>query len=94
MRIDLNSLFTGRVTGEKTTGKTKSVVGNVGSEQTEDKATLSADAVAVQSLQAQVMQMPEIRQDTVDGLREQVRQGSYRVDSGKVADAIIAAHQG
>jgi flagellar biosynthesis anti-sigma factor FlgM len=94
MRIDTNSVFTGRVTGEKTTGKAKSVAGNIGSDQTEDKATLSADAAAVQSLQAQVMQMPEIRQDTVDGLREQVRQGSYRIESGKVADAIIAAHQG
>jgi flagellar biosynthesis anti-sigma factor FlgM len=91
MRIDL-SLFAGRITGEKNAGKVNSA-SKASEEQSEDIATLSPDAVGVQTLQAQIMQMPEVRQDTVDRLRDQVRQGSYRVESGKVADAIITEYQ-
>jgi flagellar biosynthesis anti-sigma factor FlgM len=93
MRVDINPLYAGQVTGGKATGKAGSV-SRTSQDEAEDTSTLSADAVAVQNLQEQVLQMPEIRQDTVDSLREQVRQGSYQVESDKVADAIIAAHQG
>jgi flagellar biosynthesis anti-sigma factor FlgM len=93
MRIDLSTLFAGQVSAEKTAGKPSSVVVPGKDHAPEDKATLSADAAAVQSLQSQVLQMPAVRQDVVDGLRDEVRQGNYKVDSNKVADALIAAHK-
>lgn len=93
MRIDVNSLFPTQISGEKATGKATSA-SKVGSDgPAEDRAVLSEDAVALQGLQEQVLQMPAVRQSVVDGLREQLRQDRYEVEPDKVADAIIAAHQ-
>lgn len=93
MRIDTNSLFPTRISGEKATGKATSA-SKLGSDgQGEDQAVLSEDAVALQGLQEQVLQMPVVRQDVVDGVREQLRQDRYAVEPDKIAAAILAAHQ-
>jgi flagellar biosynthesis anti-sigma factor FlgM len=51
----------------------------------EDSSQLSATAQAV----TQTMQMPEIRQDRVDSLQEQIAGGNYHVDAQSVADAML-----
>ena len=51
----------------------------------QDSSKLSAAAQAV----AQTMQMPEIRQDRVTSLQQQIAGGNYQVDAQSVADAML-----
>jgi negative regulator of flagellin synthesis FlgM len=88
MRIDLNGISFNGVEGEvkskKPAGRTASSSG------VEDKASLSADALSVSSLEAQVLASPEVRQDKVAALRQSIQNGTYRVEPDKIAQAILA----
>ena len=55
----------------------------------EDKATLSSDSLNTSTLEAQVMAMPEVRQDKVEALRQQVQNGQYKVDADEIAKSIL-----
>ena len=50
-----------------------------------DSSQISAAAQAV----AQTMQMPEIRQERVTSLQQQIATGNYNVDAQDVADAML-----
>lgn len=50
-----------------------------------DSSKLSAAAQAV----TQTMQMPEVRQDRVASLQQQIAGGNYQVDAQSVADAML-----
>lgn len=54
----------------------------------QDQAQLSADSVTVQQLKANLSQVPEIRQDRVDALRQAMSNGSYQVSDQQLGDAI------
>jgi flagellar biosynthesis anti-sigma factor FlgM len=56
----------------------------------EDQAQLSGTHIQVQALAAQVLQLPEIRQEKVDALRQLVLGGSYQPSSSQVAEAVFA----
>ncbi|HVM91860.1 MAG TPA: flagellar biosynthesis anti-sigma factor FlgM [Terriglobales bacterium] len=47
------------------------------------------DTVSLSSLAAQTLQMPPVRQDKVDALRQQVESGHYDVDLRGTADAML-----
>ena len=86
MRIDPNQAIAGQIATERAarnSGKTSGAA-----KASADGATFSAEA-GVGGLEAQVLSTPEIRQDRVAALRESIRNGSYQVDPGKVADAIL-----
>jgi len=87
MRIDLNSISLNNIEREekpkKAAGK-QSGAGNI-----EDKATLSSEALDISTLEAQVMATPEVRQDKVEALRQQVQNGQYKVDADAVAKSIL-----
>ena len=53
--------------------------------QARDSSDLSPAAQAV----AQAMQMPEIRQDRVASLQQQIASGSYQVSAPEVANAML-----
>jgi len=53
-----------------------------------DWTSFHSDSTSVQSLAAQALQSPEVRQPTGDALRQSVEAGHYQVDPGKVASAI------
>jgi flagellar biosynthesis anti-sigma factor FlgM len=55
----------------------------------EDKATLSADSVRVSSLVAKALDAPQIRQEKIDALHLAVQNGTYQLDPGKIAEAMI-----
>jgi len=55
-----------------------------------DRTTFSFSQARVQSLALQALALPEVRQEKVAVLRQAVAEGDYRVDSGKVADALTA----
>jgi flagellar biosynthesis anti-sigma factor FlgM len=62
---------------------------SVGSGQ--DQAQLSANSGAVQQLKTMLSQVPEVRQDRVDALRQAIGNGSYQVSDQQLGDAIGSA---
>ncbi len=55
---------------------------------TEDWTSFQSDSTSVQSLTSQALNFPEVRQDTVDTLRQSVESGQYPIDATKIATAI------
>jgi len=55
----------------------------------EDKATLSADSSRVSSLVAKALEAPPTREERVEALRQAVQNGTYQLDAGKIAEAMI-----
>lgn len=58
--------------------------------QTQDQAQLSIDSNTIQRLQAGLSQVPEIRQDRVDALRQAISNGSYQVSDQQLSNAIAS----
>jgi flagellar biosynthesis anti-sigma factor FlgM len=56
----------------------------------EDQAQLSGALTQVDALAAQAAQLPEIRQERVQSLRQAVFGGQYQLDPQKVAGALLA----
>jgi flagellar biosynthesis anti-sigma factor FlgM len=56
---------------------------------TEDRATLTSDSTSLNSLLSTAMSTPEVRQGTVDSLREAVNNGSYELDPSKIAASMV-----
>jgi len=87
MRIDLNPISLNNVEREE---KSKKAAGkHSGAANIEDKATLSSDSLDTSALEAQVLASPEVRQDKVEALRQQVQNGQYKVDADAVAKSIL-----
>jgi len=61
------------------------------SQSGEDQAELSGAHVEVAALVAQASQLPEIREERIQALREAVASGHYQVDAQKTARA-MAGH--
>jgi len=55
----------------------------------EDQAQLSGGHIQVQGLAAQAAQLPEIRQEKVESLRQAVQSGQYHSNPEKVAGALL-----
>jgi flagellar biosynthesis anti-sigma factor FlgM len=56
----------------------------------EDQAQLSGIHAQVQTLTAQAAQLPEIRQEKVNALRQAVLGGSYQPGAAQVAEGLFA----
>lgn len=54
----------------------------------QDWTSFHSDSTSVQSLTTQALNSPEVRQGTVDALREAVNSGQYQIDANKIATAI------
>ena len=57
---------------------------------TEDQAQFSGAHVQVAALAAQANQLPEIRQEKVEPLRQSVTSGRYALDPEKIAGAMVS----
>lgn len=55
----------------------------------EDKATLSLNASSVSELTQKALSAPEVRQDKVEALRQSIQRGEYKLEPGKIAQALI-----
>jgi flagellar biosynthesis anti-sigma factor FlgM len=58
----------------------------------QDWTSFHSDSTSVQSLTNQALNSPEIRQGTVDALRQSVSSGQYQLDPNKIAAAIISGN--
>jgi flagellar biosynthesis anti-sigma factor FlgM len=54
----------------------------------QDQAQLSVDNSTLQQLKASLAQLPEVRQDRVDALRQAVSTGNYQVSDQQLGGAI------
>jgi flagellar biosynthesis anti-sigma factor FlgM len=54
----------------------------------QDWTSFHSDSTSVQSLTTQALNSPEIRQGTVDALRQAVGGGQYQLDATRIATAI------
>jgi flagellar biosynthesis anti-sigma factor FlgM len=54
-----------------------------------DQTRLTFDQAKVQSLQAQVLAEPEIREGKVGALRQSISDGEYAVPASQIAEAIV-----
>jgi flagellar biosynthesis anti-sigma factor FlgM len=54
----------------------------------QDWTSFHSDSNSVRTLTSQVLGSPEVRQGTVDALRESVNSGQYQVDATRIATAI------
>lgn len=55
----------------------------------QDQAQLSGAGAQISALTAQALQLPDVRQERVQSLREAVQSGSYAPDPRTVAGAIL-----
>ena len=55
----------------------------------EEKVNLSTTAKDVQNLKNAISKLPDVREDKVQALKDQIEKGNYRVDAGKVADKMV-----
>jgi negative regulator of flagellin synthesis FlgM len=92
MRIDLNSSAMPELDRSKgaTSGSKTQDVTNRPPASAEDVAHLSTGSDAVQTLKAQVDQVPEIRQQKVDSLKQAIAQGTYQMHPQQIAAAMFA----
>lgn len=60
------------------------------SELGEDRAQLWETHRQTQALTVQALQLPEIRQEKVNALRQVVQDGSYQLNSDQIAEAVFA----
>jgi flagellar biosynthesis anti-sigma factor FlgM len=58
----------------------------------QDWTSFHSDSTSVQSLTSQALNSPEVRQGTVDALRQTVNSGQYQLDPAKIAAAIISGN--
>lgn len=56
-----------------------------------DGVVLSKEAQAVRALKDKVSQAPEVRQERIDALRQQIEAGTYRPDGREVAAKMVKA---
>jgi flagellar biosynthesis anti-sigma factor FlgM len=96
MRIDSNYVSQALPENEGSTsaassGKTGATASSaVASPLGEDQAQLSGVHVQVQALVAQALQLPEVRQERVQALRQAVSSGQYQPSPQEVAGALLA----
>jgi flagellar biosynthesis anti-sigma factor FlgM len=92
MRVDVTSF--GVEPPEKGTTGRAGQTGAARSEATSsagvDQTRFSFDQKRVQSLEAQVLAQPEIRQVKVQSLQLAIRNGEYSVPAGQIASALVS----
>jgi flagellar biosynthesis anti-sigma factor FlgM len=74
-----------RFNGSADASGTKPVTG-------EDTVSISSAHSDLQTLAANLANVPEVRVDRANALQQRVSSGQYKPDSHKVADAMIAEH--
>ena len=62
----------------------------VPADSSQDQAQLSVSNQTLEQLKAALSQVPEVRQDRVDALRQAVSSGTYNVSDQQLSDAIAS----
>lgn len=89
MRINLNQPIASELVADNKVRGSKASKSSSADSFAQDGASFSGDTATVGGLTTLAMQTPEVRQDRVSALREAVRNGSYQLDPGAIADAML-----
>ena len=81
--MPVNRLYQNQVETEK---KQK---GRAVSEEKNDSVVLSVEAAMIQKAAKAAAEQDEIRVEKVDQIREEIEQGTFKVDSKKIAEAML-----
>lgn len=73
---------------EAASARTKGAQANAAAPQG-DRVSLSPNALLHTAAHAEAGRAPEVRQDKVEALKEQVASGNYSVDSRKIAEKLL-----
>ena len=89
MRIDLSTRIP-EASGDRKPARSKSSAGvSGGTGVAPDEVRLSLEHARVQTLEAKVNGMPEIRSEKVEALRRATQDGTYKVGPEKIAQAVF-----
>lgn len=58
--------------------------------QPKDKVEISAEAAAIDAARGIIADMPEVRADKVEELRQKIQDGTYKVDPEDIAAKMLA----
>lgn|SRR5579883_2681022 len=91
MRIDFNSGTQPLDESRLASGQSRSasMTSSAEAELGQDQASLSTAHTQVQSLVAQAMHLPEVRQERVQALRQAVSSGRYRAEAKQTAGSLF-----
>jgi flagellar biosynthesis anti-sigma factor FlgM len=96
MRIDLNPAPQALLESNRSSAASDAAAGNSSPSNGlaglggEDQAELSGAHVQAQALVAQAAQLPEVRQERVQSLRQAIQSGRYQSSPDEVAGAVVA----
>ena len=97
MRVDLNPSSMAGLTGTgSATGPSNVGPSAVNSQAdavagTDDVAVLSTGNEAVRAMRVQLDQVPDVRQDRVDSLRQAISAGTFTISPTKIAEGMMAS---
>ena len=91
MRIDFQYTPPTTTDASRSHGQTSAAANQAGAaaESGEDRTSLSSANVQIAALSAQASQLPEIREQRVQALRQAMLSGQYRPDPQQVAGALM-----
>jgi flagellar biosynthesis anti-sigma factor FlgM len=90
MRIDLYNSSASQASSEVSSQQVGTQnAAQSGQADTEDRATLTSDSTSVGSLVSTALSFPDVRQGTVDSLRQAVNSGQYELDPAKIAESMV-----
>jgi flagellar biosynthesis anti-sigma factor FlgM len=93
MRIGLNQHDPQSISAEQAQKSSTTATNQSQPSSTGDKSAVSEDRVTLSALATQALGMPEVRQGTVDSLRQSISNGEYQLDPHEIADAILRGKQ-
>ena len=85
---------TGGVAADKTQADAAAAPSSPSTAQTGDQVTLTSSARSLQKLSDAIAQTPVVNSAKVSSIKQALANGTYQVDSAKVADKIIQFENG
>lgn len=90
IKLNANHDFEPIRANQKNDGKTARAIDNlIGGKAVDSQIKVSNRAANLGKLVGELAQMPDIRQEKVAALREQIANGSFNQPAKKIADAIL-----
>jgi flagellar biosynthesis anti-sigma factor FlgM len=91
MRIDINSPAASLLSANWNQSQAAKKVSGGAENAAGDRTSFSTAGNMIQTLTAQALNMPEVRQDRVEALRQSIASGAYPLDATGIAAAIVSS---
>jgi flagellar biosynthesis anti-sigma factor FlgM len=92
MRIDLNNAAANQVSSEPNAKQVSGSISQTGVAGSEDTTSFTSDTASLSSLVGLAMNSPEVRDDKVASMQQQVNSGTYQLDPSAIAGSMIDEH--